>query len=161
MARLRSVYTDPGTYEVNVTVTDNGSQLSDTQTIPVTVVQLAPTINMSGLSVGNSCDEGATVGLSATVTADPSLSDPRAYNWQITDSSGNTVFQSTDPSPNYTFTAADTYTVWLVTSVDNVANAPITSTITVNNVARRSLAQFPTRRSTSARHTIFRRRSPT
>jgi Ca2+-binding RTX toxin-like protein len=132
---LTHVYSNPGTYYLVVTVTDATYGISDTQTIPIAVVQLAPTITTTGLSSGNTCDEGTTVGLSGTVAADPSLTDPITYNWQITDSEGNTVFQGTDPAPNYTFTAADAYTVSLVTSVDNVQSAPVTATITVSNVA--------------------------
>ena len=46
-----------------------------------------------------------------------------AYNWQILDSSGDTVAQSTDPNFSYAFTSPDTYTVSLVATVDNVASA--------------------------------------
>ena len=68
-------------------------------------------------------------------TVDTTLTDPVAYNWQITDSSGDTLLQSTDPNLSYTFADPDTYTVTLAVSVDNVTSAPVTSTITVNNLA--------------------------
>jgi PKD repeat protein len=52
---LTHAYSDPGTYNIAVTVTDS-SGLSDTQTIPITVYQLAPTI--TGMPGGNTCNEG-------------------------------------------------------------------------------------------------------
>ena len=130
---LTHVYGDTGSYHVAVTVTEIATGLSDTQIIPVNVVQLAPTISMSNLSSGDTCSEGTQVGFSSSYTTSPT--DPITYNWQITDSAGDTVFQTTDPMPNYTFTAADTYTISLVMSVDNVQSAPATTTVTVNNVA--------------------------
>ena len=105
------------------------------------VVQLTPTI--SGLPTNNTCNEGASVSLSATATVDPSLNDPVGYSWQMTDSEGNVVAQGTDPNLNYTFTYADTYTVSLVASVDNVQSAPVTQTITVNNVAPSFVGTLP------------------
>ena len=128
---LTHVFTDPGTYYVVVTVTDDTSGLSDTQTIPVTVQQLVASIG--GLPTNNICDEGTPVTL--TASADPTPSDPVAYSWQISDSEGNVVAQGADPNLNYTFTYADTYTVSLVASLDGEESAPATATITVNNVA--------------------------
>ncbi len=126
---LTHVYASAGTYYLAVTVTADDSGLSDTQTIPINAVTLAPTI--TGLP--STCDEGTTVNLGAAV--DTTLTDPVAYNWQITDSSGDTLEQSTDPNPSYTFADPDTYTVTLAVSVDNVTSAPVASTITVNSVA--------------------------
>ena len=128
---LTHVYGNTGTYYLAVTVTADGSQLSDTQTIPINVVALTPTI--TGLPTDNTCDEGTTVTLGASVNS--TLTDPPAYNWQILDSSGDTVAQSTDPTFSYTFTGPDMYTVSLVTIVDTVTSVPATATITVNNVA--------------------------
>ncbi len=133
---LEHLYSDSGVYNLNVTVTNNTSQLSDTQTIPITVVQLAPTI-MVGVSTitDYSCSEGDSVTFGAGGTVDASLTDSVAYNWLITDSSGDVVAQSTDPSLSFTFPSADAYTVSLVTAVDNVQSAPVTATITANAVA--------------------------
>ncbi len=64
---LTHVYSDPGTYNLNVTVTKGG--LSDSQIIPITVVSLTAAI--SGLPTNNTCDEGTAVNLSASYTADP------------------------------------------------------------------------------------------
>jgi hypothetical protein len=135
---LTHVYTDPGTYNVAVTVTENSSSLSDTQIIPVTVVQLAPTISMTvngGPCTNNTCNEGDTLGLSATVAESASLADPVSYAWQITDSEGNLVAQGTDPAVSITLSYADTYTVSLTATVDNISSAAATATITVNLVA--------------------------
>ena len=90
----------------------------------------APTI--SGLH--NTCPEGTLVNLVANASVDSCLTDPVAYDWQILDSSGDTVAQSTDPNFNYTFTAPDTYTVSLVASVDAVTSVPATATITVSDL---------------------------
>ena len=140
---LAHVYTDSGVYNLNVTVTNNGSGLSDTQTIPVTVVQLAPTI-MVGVSTitDYTCSEGGNVTFSAGGTVDASLTDSVAYLWTIADSSGDIVAQSTDPSPSFTFPSADTYSVSLVTAVDNIQSAPATATITANAVAP-TIASLP------------------
>ncbi len=128
---LTHVYTNVGTYYLAVTVTANGSGLSDTQTIPINVVELAPTID-------GGCPPTTPATKATTVTLAPSaattLTDPVAYDWQIVDSSGDTVAQSTDPSFSYTFTGPDTYTVSLVATVDAVTSAPATATITVNDV---------------------------
>ncbi len=133
---LTHVYTDPGTYFAAVTVTDDSTNLSDTQTIPVTVEQLVPTIKVNGSAVSTySCNEGDSVNLAFSAAADPTPADSVAYAWQVTDSGGNLVAGGTDPSLNYTFSYADTYTVSLVASVDGEQSAPATTTITAAPVA--------------------------
>jgi hypothetical protein len=127
---LAHVYSDTGTYYVGVTVTASGG-LSDAQTIPINVVAIAPVI--TGLPDNKTCSEGNTLNLSAGVN--PSSADPVAYQWQIVDSSGDTLLQTTDPSVSYTFTGPDTYTVSLVATLDGVQTAPATAAITVNNIA--------------------------
>ena len=124
---LAHVYSQPGTYYLEVTVTANGSGLSDAQTIPVNVVAITPVI--TGLPGGTSY-EGDTINLSASVAENPA--DPVAYQWEIDDSSGNSVLQSSDQNASYTFTSPDTYTVSLVAAVDAVTSAPATAAITVN-----------------------------
>ena len=117
---LTHVYTDPGTFNLAVTVTQISSGLSDTQTIPITVEAQTPTITVGGYPITEySCNEG-TAPITFGATVSPTPTDSIAYNWQIVDSEGDTVFQSTDPSPSYTFSSPDTYTVSLTTSVDNV-----------------------------------------
>jgi PKD repeat protein len=141
---LTHVYTDSGTYYVALTVTDDSTGLSDTQTIPVTVVQLVPSITVGGSPVmQDTCSEGDTINFGSSVTVDSSLTDPVAYSWQITDSEGNVDAQGTDPNLSYTFTYADTYTVSLVASVDGVQSAPVTATITVNTVAPSWVVTIP------------------
>jgi hypothetical protein len=127
---LTHAFSDPGTYNIAVTVTDS-TGLSDTQTIPITVDALSAAIG--GLPSGKTCNERSTVNLIASIS--PTPADPVAYAWQIADSEGNIVAQRTDPTLNYTFAYADTYTVSLVATVDNVSSAPATTAITVNNVA--------------------------
>ncbi len=127
---LTHVYSNTGTYYLAVTVTADVSELSDTQTIPINVVTLTPTI--TGLPTNDTCGEGTTVTVGASVST--ALTDPVAYNWQILDSSGDTVAQGTDPTLTYTFTGPDTYTVSLVTNVDSVSSSPVTAAITVNDL---------------------------
>ena len=57
---LTHVYTDPGTFNLTVTVTQISSGLSDTQTIPITVEAQTPTITVGGYPItkGKICNEG-------------------------------------------------------------------------------------------------------
>ena len=68
MARSRTSTDTSGTYYLAVTVTDGGTELSDTQTIPINVVELAPIISVSSTPITNgySCDEGIPVPLNAS-----------------------------------------------------------------------------------------------
>jgi hypothetical protein len=132
---LTHVYSNPGTYNLAVTITATDTGLSDTQIIPVTVAALTSTISVSSSPVtDDTCNEGDTVEFDGSMNGNTS-GDPVAYAWQITDSSGDHVAQSTDPSLTFTFSSPDTYTVTLMTSVDGITTTPAMATITVNPLA--------------------------
>ena len=129
-ARSRTSTVTSGTYYLAVTVTADSSGLSDTQTIPINVVELTPTISRA-------CPP-TTPAMKATpstlsASAARRLTDPVAYNWQILDSAANGRPEHRSEL-SYTFTGPDTYTVSLVATVDAVTSAPATAAITVNDV---------------------------
>src|SRR5262249_13120194 len=105
-------YTESGTFTVLLAVTDaEGILISSTAT--VTVPSVAPTVTISGPSVGN---VGSAVTFVAAAT-DPSTVDWAAgftYNWIFGD---GTSGSGTDQLANHTYSAPGTYSV-SVTATD-------------------------------------------
>ncbi len=105
-------FSEPGTYEVTLTVTNVSGSDSATQTIVV--------IDPPTASFTRSIDE------LEVDFADASLNDPTDWNWDFGDGTSSTV-----QNPSKTYAAPGTYTVTLIVANDAGASAPFTSTVTV------------------------------
>ncbi|AKB78749.1 cell surface protein [Methanosarcina horonobensis HB-1 = JCM 15518] len=114
-------YTTPGTYTVNLTVTNDVSNQSITKTI--TVIQSTPPVA--------NFTSNLTTGLApldvAFTDASTGLPTPTSWLWDFGDG-----YNSTEQSPKHTYSAAGSYTVNLTVSNLN-STTSTTATITVLN----------------------------
>src|SRR5262249_8903280 len=124
-------YADDGAYTVTLTVSD-GQGGSTSDSLVVTVLNVAPTLTLSGASAAN---EGSTY------TLNLSASDPgqdTIASWTITWGDGNVQTVSGNPG-SVTHTYADgtqTFTISATaTDEDGTYNAGNSVNVTVNNVA--------------------------
>jgi PKD repeat protein len=95
-------FTKAGTHNVTVTITDNDGA-STTDTIPVTINNLAPTINT--IDIPTNIKEGETVRLTANAT--DAGNDALTYNWYINGVTTPIIGQTID----YNFANSGTYPV--------------------------------------------------
>lgn len=116
-------YSDPGTYTVTLTVTDDAGN-TDTDTLSVTVVDVTdPTAN-----AGNSDSSGnAGSALSFDGTASTDNRNIDTYEWDWTDDG---AYDDTDPTASHTYDNPGTYTVRLRVT-DDAGNTD-TDTLTVS-----------------------------
>ncbi|WP_396134999.1 PKD domain-containing protein [Chamaesiphon sp. OTE_8_metabat_110] len=119
-------FTKSGTHNVTVTVTDNDGA-STTETIQVTVTNLAPTINT--VNIPTNINEGSTVQL--TATASDSGNDTLTYNWYINGATTPIIGQTID----YNFANSGSYPVKLDVIDSNGAITTQTIDVTINNLA--------------------------
>jgi PKD repeat protein len=125
---LTHVFTDNGSYTVELTVTDGDGGSTSTSSI-VTIANIAPVID--SLTGTTSTDEGTLEPFTASVT-DPSSSDmaSMSYIWNWGDGTPN----STVASPDHAFPDDGTYSV-LLTVDDGTDTVTQTHTVVVANVA--------------------------
>ncbi len=113
----------PGTYNVTLTVTDNGTpQLNDTAQLTITVTA-ANQIPTAVITVENGILDGApdTVFFNGNDSTDPDAGDTIVeYQWNFGDpgSGANNTAVETSPNTSHTFNTEGSYTVSLVV-VDN------------------------------------------
>jgi PKD repeat protein len=119
-------FTKAGTYNVTVTITDNDGA-STTDTIPVTINNLAPTINT--IEIPTNIKEGETVQLTANAT--DAGNDSLTYNWYINGATTPIIGQTID----YNFPNSGTYPVKLEVIDSNGAITTQTVDATITNVA--------------------------
>ena len=118
------VFTDPGTYVVELTVEDTGG-LTDTDTI--TIVVSDPSGNEPPVAVAEADTTEGDAPLTVNFTGSNSTDDQGvvSYSWNF-DDGGNT---STEADPTYTFTSPGTYQVTL--TVSDAGDLTDTDTITI------------------------------
>ena len=124
---LRShVFTQVGTHNVTVTVTDNDGATS-TDTIQVTVNNLAPTIN--NVDIPTNINEGQTVQLTANAT--DAGNDTLTYRWYLNNSTQPIIGKTID----YNFTNSGVYPIKLEVIDTDGAITPKSVEVTINNLA--------------------------
>jgi len=126
------VYCDNGSYTVVLTVTDDDGG-SDTDTVTVTINNVAPTADAGG---DQTVDEGDTVTFSGSFT-DPGTCDTHTIEWDFGD--GSTASGSLNPAHIYGDNGI--FTVTLTVTDDDGGVGVDDLTVTVNNVAPTILAQ--------------------
>jgi PKD repeat protein len=119
-------FTKAGTHNVTVTITDNDGA-STTDTISVTINNLAPTINT--IDIPTNIKEGETVQLTANAT--DAGNDFLTYNWYINGATTPIIGQTID----YNFANSGTYPVKLEVIDSNGAITTQTVDATITNVA--------------------------
>lgn len=117
-------YTNPGNYQVKLTVTDNrGATATTTKTVGVTANQ-APTASFSKVVTN------LKVTFDASDSADPD-GTVASYAWDFGDGSNGT-----GQKPSHTYATADTFTVKLIVTDDKGAqSAPVTAQVTTTQPA--------------------------
>ena len=118
-------FTAPGTYTVQLIVTDEWGTPSAATTQQVTITE--PSGNLAPTPVINppACN-GLVCNFSGVGSADPNPGDTFSYNWDF----GDLTF-STSTSPSHTFAQSGTYTVKLTTTDGWGKAASTTRTVTV------------------------------
>uniref|UniRef100_UPI00286C64F6 PKD domain-containing protein n=1 Tax=Chamaesiphon sp. OTE_8_metabat_110 TaxID=2964696 RepID=UPI00286C64F6 len=119
-------FTKAGNHNVTVTITDNDGA-STTDTIQVTVTNVAPTINT--VNIPTNINEGSTVQLTATAT--DAGNDTLTYNWYINGATTPIIGQTID----YNFANSGNYPVKLDVIDSNGAITTQTVDVTINNLA--------------------------
>ncbi|WP_029446553.1 PKD domain-containing protein [Cellulophaga baltica] len=143
-------FTTPGTYDVTLTVTDDGTPAlsSSEATITITVntpANQAPTAVAS--SDVTSGEASLAVQFTGDTSSDPDAGDILTYTWDFGDST-----TATTANPSHTFTTVGTYTVTLTVTDDgtpSLSSSEVTITITVTAPAN----QAPTAVATSVQRT--------
>jgi PKD repeat protein len=105
-------FSEPGTYEVTLTVTNVSGSDTATQTI---VVIDPPTASFT-----------RSINELEVDFVDTSLNDPTEWDWDFGDGTSSSV-----QNPSKTYTTPGTYTVTLIVSNDAGSSAPFTGTVTV------------------------------
>jgi hypothetical protein len=130
----------PGTYQVQLRVTDQGGLTSDPVSTTITIVNVPPTVSISGKS---SAGEGSTLTYKAMAT-DPSIADTKAgftYVWSVKKNGvtfnnfagqGTTQIQLTDPDAPAT---PDQFQISVAVTDKDGGTGKASTTTTVNNVA--------------------------
>ncbi len=123
---------DNGTFTVTSVVSDPEGA-SDTDSITVTVSNVAPTVAITGPSSGS---EGSALAWTLVGT-DPSSVDAAAltYGWTITDAAGTSVANGTGPSPSWTPANNGSYTLTGSTTDPQGAIDLDTLSLSIANVA--------------------------
>jgi PKD repeat protein len=120
------VYTEHGTYTATLTATDTVYGFSSSSSIPMTVLDVAPTVTLNAPSQGTA---GAPVSFTATASS-PSPIDQAAgvtYAWSFGD--GGT---GSGANASHAYSSAGTYTVSVTaTDIDGATSYPATATLTI------------------------------
>ncbi|WP_282133519.1 PKD domain-containing protein [Cellulophaga baltica] len=146
IANPSHTFTTAGTYDVTLTVTDDGTPALSSSEITLTITVNAPA-NQAPTAVATSDIITGEVSLAVQFTgdtsSDPDTGDVLTYAWDFGD--GTTA---TTANPSHTFTTAGTYNITLTVSDDGtpaLSSSEVTITITVNAPAN----QAPTAVATS------------
>ncbi|WP_282116696.1 PKD domain-containing protein, partial [Cellulophaga baltica] len=146
IANPSHTFTTAGTYDVTLTVTDDGTPALSSSEITLTITVNAPA-NQAPTAVATSDIITGEVSLAVQFTgdtsSDPDTGDVLTYAWDFGD--GTTA---TTANPSHTFTTAGTYNITLTVSDDGtpaLSSSEETITITVNAPAN----QAPTAVATS------------
>ncbi len=124
-SNVSHTFIEDGEYDVNLIVTDDDGATA-TQTLTITVNNLAPVVNAGEDRVG---DEGSPVAFNASFS-DPGIEDTHTIAWDFGD--GNTVTDTLDPTHVYINNGE--YDVSLTITDDEGASTTSTLKVTVNNV---------------------------
>ncbi|WP_024480883.1 PKD domain-containing protein [Cellulophaga baltica] len=126
-------FTTAGTYDVTLTVTDDGTPALSSSEVTITITVTAPA-NQAPTAVASSDVTSGEVSLDVQFTgdtsSDPDAGDVLTYAWDFGD--GTTA---TTANPAHTFTTAGTYDVTLTVTDDGIpalSSSEMTITITVN-----------------------------
>jgi large repetitive protein len=121
------IFTDNGTYPVKLEVIDTDGAVT-TQTVDVTVTNIAPTI--VNIVKPTTINEGESVTFSATVT-DPGVLDTLTYGWNFGDNTNPIIGQNV----NHTFADNGTYNIVLTVTDKDGGVTTQTVVVKVDNVA--------------------------
>ncbi|MFZ0545939.1 MAG: PKD domain-containing protein, partial [Candidatus Promineifilaceae bacterium] len=127
-------YDDDGQFAVTLTVTDD-TGLSDSDTLTVTVSNVAPTVNAGSNQMA---DEGDTVSLDPATFTDPGSADTHTatIDWGDGTVEAGTVNQANNTvSGSHVYDDNGSYTVTVTVTDDDSGSDSDTFTVTVNNVA--------------------------
>ncbi len=119
-------FTKSGFYNVTVTITDNDGA-STTDTIPVTINNLAPQIN--NVRIPTNIKEGEKVQLQANAT--DALNEPLTYNWYINGDTSPLVGETIE----YNFDRSGTYPVKLEVIDSDGAITTQNFDVTIDNLS--------------------------
>ncbi|MBA6316357.1 PKD domain-containing protein [Cellulophaga baltica] len=143
-------FTTAGTYDVKLTVTDNGTPSLSSSEVTLTITVTAPA-NQAPTAVASSDVTSGEASLAVQFTgdtsSDPDTGDILTYAWDFGDGS-----TATTANPSHTFTTAGTYDVTLTVTDDGtpaLSSSEVTITITVTAPAN----QAPTAVATSVQRT--------
>lgn len=125
---ISHAWTQDGTYDVAVTVTDS-SGITDNATTRLTVANLAPSWTL--LEVPDEAEEGAVVTVSAAFT-DPGAADIHRIVIDWGDGSPATVAENTDDNVELTHVYAEAGTYTVTATVTDEAGADDTTTREIN-----------------------------
>jgi len=116
-------YRQPGTYTVNLTVSNDFGSDFKVKTNYITVTRPDPVASFTADHTSGDADL-------AVQFTDTSTGNPNTYSWDFGDTA-----TSTDPNPAHTYTTAGTYTVTLEVRRDGGPASTATEQITVKPVA--------------------------
>ncbi|QXP54743.1 PKD domain-containing protein [Cellulophaga sp. HaHa_2_95] len=132
-------FTTAGTYDVTLTVTDNGTPALSSSEVIITITVNAP-INQAPTAIATSDITSGEASLDVQFTGDtstdPDAGDVLTYAWDFGD--GTTA---TTANPAHTFTTVGTYDVTLTVTDDGtpaLSSSEVTITITVNTPANQA-----------------------
>jgi PKD repeat protein len=132
-------FTTVGTYDVTLTVTDNGTPALSSSEATITITVTAPA-NQAPTAVASSDvitgEASLAVQFTGDTSSDPDTGDVLTYAWDFGD--GTTA---TTANPSHTFTTAGTYNVTLTVSDDGtpaLSSSEATITITVTAPANQA-----------------------
>ncbi|QXP52980.1 PKD domain-containing protein [Cellulophaga sp. HaHa_2_1] len=132
-------FTTAGTYDVTLTVTDDGTPALSSSEVTITVTVTAP-VNQAPTAVATSDISSGLIDLdvqfSGSTSSDPDAGDTLTYAWDFGD--GTTA---TTANPSHTFTTAGTYMVTLTVSDDGTPILNDTDTITIT-VGKPNISAF-------------------
>uniref|UniRef100_UPI003869E9F5 PKD domain-containing protein n=1 Tax=Cellulophaga sp. Ld12 TaxID=3229535 RepID=UPI003869E9F5 len=126
-------FTTAGTYDVTLTVTDDGTPALSSSEVTITITVTAPA-NQAPTAIAtsdiNSGEASLDVQFTGDTSTDPDTGDVLTYAWDFGDGS-----TATSANPAHTFTTAGTYDVTLTVTDDGtpaLSSSEMTITITVN-----------------------------
>ncbi|WP_282133844.1 PKD domain-containing protein [Cellulophaga baltica] len=132
-------FTTAGTYDVKLTVTDNGTPSLSSSEVTLTITVTAPA-NQAPTAVATSDiitgEASLAVQFTGDTSSDPDTGDVLTYAWDFGD--GTTA---TTANPSHTFTTVGTYDVTLTVTDDGtpaLSSSEVTITITVNAPANQA-----------------------
>ncbi|WP_025615215.1 PKD domain-containing protein [Cellulophaga baltica] len=132
-------FTTAGTYDVTLTVTDDGTPAMSSSEVTITITVTTPA-NQAPTAVASSDISSGNVSLEVRFTgdtsSDPDTGDILTYSWDFGDGS-----TATTANPSHTFTTAGTYDVTLTVTDDGtpaLSSSEVIITITVNAPANQA-----------------------